>query len=161
MRAGVPPERVVTVGRRLVGVALLALAAACGGDATTMVLTPARPSASSTMEITAPGSGNHGYTLHHIDVTAFVNGGTLEIEVTVPPESATDASFDVFQPGTTPPAEGYSISTLAKAYDLGKGNSAKLTYTFARGEVFPFGGEGNWFSPQGNQGTARYTVTVR
>jgi hypothetical protein len=126
-----------------------------------LVLTPVRSSGSGTLQIVAPGQGAHKYTTQLIDTTAFASGGTLEVEVTVAADSQTDASFDIFPPGAVIPTAGYPTTSVAKAYDIGKGQGAKLSYRFTRGEVVTFGAQGNWFSPAGNAGTIRYSASVR
>ena len=147
-------------GRRcLLATAVAAILPGCANQST-VVLTPSRPSASSTMTITAPERGRHAFTIHHIDTTAFA-GGTMDIEVTVSGESATNASFDLFPADAVIPTDGRSTISLATAYDVSKGQTVHLSYTFTRGEIFPFGGEGNWFSPPGSKGTVQYKVTVR
>jgi hypothetical protein len=134
----------------------------CRSDSEGVVrLTPAAPSASGTVAIVAPGAQRHQWSVVRLDTTAFGNGGTLEIEVTVAADSATAASFDLFPQAVSLPTSGYPTGYLAYSHDVGTGQSSRLTHKFTKGEVFTFASEGNWFSAAGAKGTVQYRVTVR
>jgi hypothetical protein len=138
--------------------------AACGPKSTTrtdrLVLSSAKPSASGTLPIRAPGHNVHDYTLLPIDTTAFTNGGTLEIEVRVEPGSPIAGSFDLYPPGATIATQGYPTSA-ASAYNVAPGGTDRLIYRFARGEVVTFAVEGNWFGEKGLRSTITYKASVR
>jgi len=125
-----------------------------------LVLSPAKPSASGTLPIRAPGYGVHDYTVLPIDTTAFTTGGTLEIDVRVSPASPIPGSFDLYPPAWTVAVTGYPTSA-ASAYDVAAGMTDRLIYRFARGEIIAFAVEGNWFAEKGRRGSVSYQATVR
>lgn len=146
-------------------VVMLATVISCGAPTehgtATIVLTPERFSLASTMRLTAAGSGKHSYMVHRIDTTAFRAGGTLDLEVTIPSDGGMMASFDLLPDRQAFAIEGYPAGSLATAYDIGVGQTKRLSYPFKQGQVFQFGGEGSWSASAGATGSARYTATVR
>lgn len=141
--------------------AVVACTTQCRDATPVLVLAPSQPSGSGTLEVVAPGYGVHQFTLQRIDLTAFTGGGTLVIDVSVAPDSTTDASFDVYPQGAVIPSKDAPTTSVARAYDVQKGQSSRLTYQFTRGEVVTLAAEGNWFSPAGNKGMVRYTASAR
>ena len=126
----------------------------------TLRLTPATPSGERRATIVAPGSGLHDYNIIYIDTRDFTAGGILDIDIQISPDSATDASFDLFPQNGPFPTPGHPGGTLAGRYDIRRGNSTRLEYRFQPGQVFAFGLEGNWGSPRGATGIVQFRATV-
>ncbi|NOH01082.1 MAG: hypothetical protein HND47_03465 [Chloroflexi bacterium] len=126
----------------------------------TLVLTRSQPSASAEGELVAPGREKQKYTLFLVDTRDFQNGGTITFEITLG-TGESDASFDLFPEGVPIPTEGRALDSVATLYDLPRGSSGTMSYTFAAGQVFQFGASGNWFSPEGTTNTFTFTVTVK
>lgn len=133
---------------------------AVGQDEREIVLTHAAPAAQGTTTITAPGMGLEGYSVFLIDTRDFVQGGFLEIQIQIDHHSGTDGSFDLFPAGIPIPTRGRPVGTLTGSYDVRRGTSTQIRYRFARGQVFAFGLEGNWFSPKGATGTVRFQASA-
>jgi flagellar basal body L-ring protein FlgH len=123
-------------------------------------LTPATPSAERTATIVAPGSGAQSYNVFYLDTRAFAQGGVLDIDIQIAPNSATDGSFDLFPAGVPIPTRGRPDGTLTGRYDIRRGTSTRLEYRFELGQVFVFGLEGNWGAPRGATGLVQFRATV-
>jgi hypothetical protein len=124
-----------------------------------LVLTPATPAQVLTVPITAPGHGNHRYTVVKIDTRAFTSGGILTIEAAVG-DGESGASFDLLPAGSEFTVSGYPQGSLAYAYDIQPNGSATMRHHFATGQVFRLGAEGNWFSSAGSTNTVRIRAVV-
>lgn len=105
--------------------------------------------------LTAPGYGEHNYTLVTIDTTDFRDGGNLELVITVG-QGESDASFDLFASGAAQTPEG----SISGAYDVSKGSTCRLSANFSKGQVFQLGAEGNWFSKKGTGNTFSFKAMV-
>ena len=97
----------------------------------------------------APGHGYQDYTVVEIDATAFENGGTLTIDISVG-HTEVAGSFDLFDGDSELPTSGAPNNALTSAWGVPPGGTQKITYTFARGQHFKFGATGDWFSEKGN-----------
>jgi len=127
----------------------------------TIRLTPSHPSSQRLAAIVAPGSGLHRYNIFYIDTLAFPAGGVLDIDIQVSPNSATDASFDLF-PGNVPVPPYDSIrGTLAGRYNIRRGSSTRLEYRLATGQILAFGAEGNWGGSRGALGSVQFRATMQ
>lgn len=126
----------------------------------TLKLTSRAPSAERTATIVAPGNGLQSYNLYYIDARDFPNGGVLDIEIQIAPNSSTDGSFDLFSSDADISKSGRPANSLAGRYDVRKGTSTHLSYRFKSGEAFVLGLEGNWFSPKGNSGVVHFRASV-
>jgi flagellar basal body L-ring protein FlgH len=123
-------------------------------------LTPTTASAERTTVIVAPGSGRQSYNIFYIDTRAFADGGVLDIDIQIAPDSGTDGSFDLFPGNVRIPAQGRPDGTLAGRYDVRRGTSTRLEYRFAQGQVFAFNLTGNWGSAQGAKGRVQFRANV-
>ena len=163
--AGVAKDRAARAMLSAILAVGLTAAAACGpqrdGLPGALVLSPSKASASTTMEITAPGYGEHGYSVIEVDTTAFPAGGTLDVDVRVADDSATAASVDLHAPGTALATQGIPTTSADHAYNMAAGSGARLTYQFARGERMRVAAEGNWSGDKGSRGRLHVTATVR
>lgn len=127
----------------------------------TIVLTHASPASERTVTIIAPGMGLDNYSVFTIDTRDFEEGGILEIDIQIARTSGTDGSFDLFPSNVRIPTRGRPVGTLTGRYDIRRGSATKIEYRFSPGQVFAFGLEGNWFSPQGAAGEVRFRARVR
>ena len=96
-----------------------------------------------------PKPGHQDYTVVEIDATAFKNGGTLTIEISVGQAEAA-GSFDLFDADSELPTSGAPDNALTSVYGVRPGETRKITYTFERGQHFKFGATGDWFSEKGS-----------
>jgi hypothetical protein len=108
--------------------------------------------------LVAPGRWKHNYRTIRLDTSRFPNGGTLHIKITLG-NGASDASFDLYPMGAPLPTDGFAKS-LAHAWDVPRGSSAKIDYRFDHGEVLLLGAEGNWNSKAGTTNTYNFAVNV-
>lgn len=136
-------------------------AATAPSDEHTLILTPASPLAERAATIVAPPNGFQKFNVYYIDTTAFPNGGTLDIEITIAANSRTDGSFNLFPPNFPIPTRGRPDGALEGRYDVRRGTSARFAYRFRSGQVFALGLEGNWFSPAGSAGSVTFRASVR
>jgi len=127
----------------------------------TLKLTPDSPLEERTATIVAPGNGVQNFNIYYIDTEDFADGGVLDIEIQISPDSATDGSFNLFPPDVPIPSTGRPIGALVGRYDVRRGTTTHLQYRFRSGQVFAFGLEGNWFSPRGSRGTVHFRASVR
>ena len=97
----------------------------------------------------APGGGYQDYTVVNIDATAFENGGTLTIDISVGHAEAS-GSFDLFDGDSELPTRGAPDEALTSAWGIPPDGTQKIMYTFERGQHFKFGATGDWFSKKGN-----------
>lgn len=107
----------------------------------------------------APGHGSQDYTVVEIDATAFENGGTLTIDISVGHADAA-GSFDLFDSISELPTEGLPKNALASAWGVPPGGTEKITYIFERGQSFRFGATGDWFSKKGSVNAFHATISV-
>ncbi|HTC95449.1 MAG TPA: hypothetical protein VK699_18530 [Terriglobales bacterium] len=108
--------------------------------------------------LVAPGRWKHNYRTIRLDASQFANGGTLHITITLG-NGASDASFDLYPMGPLP-TDGFPKS-LAHAYDVPRGSTAKIDYRFDHGQVYLLGAEGNWNSKAGTTNTYSFVVDVK
>ena len=122
---------------------------------------PAKPTASFTVNIVAPGQYAQAFRGFDLDVSAFTAGGSILISGTVGP-TGSDASFDLFPACTIFPDAGFPVGVLGSAYNIDAGSIWSLTpYAFAAGEqLFLFGATGNWNNMPGSTNTVDVTITV-
>ncbi len=106
-----------------------------------------------------PESGYQDYTVVNIDATAFENGGTLTIDISVGHAEAA-GSFDLFDGDTELPTRGTPEEALASAWGVQPGETQKITYVFERGQFFQLGATGDWFSKKGNINAFRANISV-
>lgn len=123
-------------------------------------LTPMTPFGDRIATIVAPAIGYQNYNVFYLDTRSFPRGGVLDIDIAVSRESATDGSFDLFPSNVLIPRRGRPIGTVAGRYDVRRGTSTRIEYRFRVGQVFAFGLEGNWGSPQGAIGSATFRASV-
>jgi hypothetical protein len=118
------------------------------------------PGSSSTGQgtLVAPGRGKHSYQVIRLDASRFVNGGTIQITITVG-DGESEGSFDLYPQGLPLPSEGFPNS-LANAVNIRSASGAKINYRFAHGTVFQFGAEGSWNSKAGATNTYSFVVDV-
>jgi hypothetical protein len=135
-------------------------AASASSDEHTLQLTPDSPAADRAAIIVAPGNGIQKFNVYYIDTQAFANGGTLDIEIRISPDSRTDGSFNLFPSNVPLPTRGQPMGALAARYDVHRGTTTHLRYRFRSGQVFVLGLEGNWFSPRGATGSVTFRVSV-
>lgn len=121
-----------------------------------MQLSHSNPTGEGGGGLTAPGNGEHGYTIVAIDTTDFQDGGTLDVDIAVG-QGESNASFDLFPPGAAQTPEG----SVSGAYDIPAGSSCNLSASFSKGKVFQLGAEGNWFSRKGATNTFTFRAKVR
>jgi hypothetical protein len=129
----------------------------CNGG--TVTLTPAMSSQSFTASIVAPGSGNHSYTKYDIDVSAFVDGGTIKVNGVLAPGGC-DGSFELFAAATPYPTTGPVTTAVAYQKDVPNGTMWSFQYVFAPTTLFHLGAEGNWFSVAGTPNKTSVIVSV-
>ena len=96
-----------------------------------------------------PESGNQDYTVVNIDATAFENGGTLTIEVSVGHAEAA-GSFDLFDGDSELPTEGVPHEALTSAWGVPPSGIQAIIYIFDQGQHFKLGVTGDWFSNKGD-----------
>ena len=96
-----------------------------------------------------PEPGFQDYTVVEIDTTAFKNGGTLSIDISVG-NAEPMGSFDLYDGKTELPTEGMPKGALASAWDIRPGRKGKIEYHFDRGQAFKLGATGSWFSEEGS-----------
>ena len=96
-----------------------------------------------------PESGYQDYTVVNIDATAFENGGTLTIEVSVGHANPA-GSFDLFDGDSKLPTEGVPHEALTSAWGVPPRETQEITYIFKRGQHFKLGATGDWFSNKGD-----------
>ena len=106
-----------------------------------------------------PEAGHQDYTVVNIDATAFENGGTLTIEVSVGHAEAA-GSFDLFDGDSELPTEGVPHEALTSAWGISSGRTQKITYIFERGQHFKLGATGDWFSKKGSTNAFLMRITV-
>ncbi len=106
-----------------------------------------------------PESGYQDYTVVNIDATAFENGGTLTIDISVGHAEAA-GSFDLFDGDTELPTRGTPEEALASAWGVQSGETQKITYIFERGQSFQLGATGDWFSKKGDINAFRANISV-
>lgn len=118
------------------------------------------PSSSSTGQgtLVAPGRGKHSYRVILLDASRFVNGGTIHITITMG-DGESEASFDLYPQGLPLPSEGFPNS-LASAFNVRSGSSAKINYRFTHGAVFQFAAEGSWNAMAGAMNTYSFVADV-
>ena len=94
------------------------------------------PGATSTGEgtLVAPGRWKHGYLITNLDATRFATGGVLHITIKLD-NGPSEASFDLYPQGRRLPSDGLPNS-LARAYNVRSGTTAKIDYRFSHGGVF-------------------------
>lgn len=126
-----------------------------------MKLTPGARSTERTATIVAPGSGFQSFNLFYIDTLEFSEGGTLDINIEISSNSATDGSFDLFPANVIIPAKGAPVGAVAGSHDVQKGKSTRMSYRFNQGQVLVLGLGGNWMSPKGARGTVKFRASVR
>lgn len=108
--------------------------------------------------IVAPGRWKHSYSVTHLDVSRFANGGVLHIVITVG-SGASEASFDLFSQGASLPTGGFP-NPLAYAHSIPSGGTAKIDYRFDHGTDFQFAAEGSWNAKAGDENTYRFVAEV-
>jgi hypothetical protein len=106
-----------------------------------------------------PEAGYQDYTVVNIDATAFENGGTLTIEVSVGHAEAS-GSFDLFDGDSELPTEGAPHDALASAWGIPSGRTQKIMYIFEQGQVFKLGATGDWFSKKGSTNAFLANISV-
>jgi hypothetical protein len=126
-----------------------------------ILVTRAQPTAEWNAVITAPGMNNHISNQLTIDARDFAQGGLLEIDIAIPPDSPTAGSFDLFDGPGMPPDGGFPSHHLKGKYDVPPGQTAKIQQKFSTGQEFAINLEGNWFSPQGATSPVIVKVSVR
>lgn len=114
-----------------------------------VVLNDARSSQEVLNVFRTPERGYQDYTVIEIDATAFENGGTLTIEISVGQANAA-GSFDLYPGDSILPTEGMPDGALVSAWDIPPGQESTIAYYFNRGQVFKLGATGNWFSEKGS-----------
>ena len=106
-----------------------------------------------------PEPGFQDYTVVEIDTTAFKNGGTLSIDISVG-NAEPMGSFDLYDGKTELPTEGMPKGALASAWDIRPGRKGKIEYHFDRGQAFKLGATGSWFSEEGSINAFLATISV-
>ena len=106
-----------------------------------------------------PESGYQDYTVVNIDATAFENGGTLTIEVSVG-HAEVAGSFDLFDGDSELPTEGVPHEALTSAWGVPPSGTQEITYIFERGQHFKLGATGDWFSKKGDINAFRVNISV-
>ena len=124
-----------------------------------VVLDDAQPSQEVLGVFRTPEYGHQDYTVVHIDATAFENGGTLTIDISVGHAEAA-GSFDLFDGDSELPTRGVPDSALTSAWGVSPGGTQSITYTFKRGQHFKLGATGDWFSKKGSVNAFRVTISV-
>ncbi len=107
----------------------------------------------------APRHGDQDYNVITIDTTAFINGGTLSIEIRMG-NAKSGGSFDLFDSVTELPTNGIPNEALASVWDIPSGQKGILNYKFDEGKVFQLGATGTWFSGKGNINAFRAIISV-
>lgn len=110
-------------------------------------------------EIRPPGSGKQNYKLYKIDLSSY-ESGSLVVEVDLGNGSSA-GSFDLFRSLADVPTEGRPDKSLAGAYDISSGRTARLEYRFANQKLVYLGTEGNWGSPDGSRNTIEFRAFVK
>ena len=124
-----------------------------------VVLTSERPKREVLNIFRTPEPGFQDYTVVEIDTTAFKNGGTLSIDISVG-NAEPMGSFDLYDGKTELPTEGMPRGALTSAWDVPPGKRGTIKYRFDRGKVFKLGGTGSWFSEEGSINAFLATISV-
>ena len=124
-----------------------------------VVLNDVRPSQEILDIFRAPGHGSQDYTVVEVDATAFENGGTLTIDISVG-HAEVAGSFDLFEGVSKLPTEGVPTNALASAWGIPPGGTEKITYIFELGQSFQLGATGDWFSKKGSVNAFHATISV-
>jgi len=126
-----------------------------------IVLTPATPSAERNVVITAPGMNKHVSNQLTIDARRFRQGGTLVLDITIPRNSPTAGSFDLFAGPGMAPGQGYPARRLQGKYNVPPGATVQFQQKFIFGQEFAINLEGNWYSPRGATSSVFVIASVR
>ena len=124
-----------------------------------VVLTREKPEQEILNIFRTPEHSFQDYTVIEIDTTAFKNGGTLSIDISVG-NAEPMGSFDLYDGKTELPTEGMPEGALASAWDIRPGRKGKIEYHFDRGQAFKLGATGSWFSEEGSINAFLATISV-
>ena len=129
-------------------------------DGLNVVLTREKPEQEILNIFRTPEHGFQDYTVVEIDTTAFKNGGTLSIDISVG-NAEPMGSFDLYDGKTELPTKGMPEGALASAWDIRPGRKGKIEYHFDRGQAFKLGATGNWFSEKGSVNAFWAKISVK
>ena len=107
-----------------------------------------------------PERGHQDYTVVKIDATAFENGGTLTIDIQVG-RAALIGSFDLFDSNSELPIEGIPKGALAQAWGIQPGETGKITYPFAKGQIFQLRATGGWVDEKESTNAFRARISIQ
>lgn len=124
-----------------------------------IVLDDAQPSQEVLGAFLSPGHGHQDYTVVNINATAFKNGGTLTINISVGHAEAA-GSFDLFDGDSELPTRGVPDGALISAWGVQPGETQSIMYTFERGQHFKLGVTGDWFSKKGSVNAFLANISV-
>ena len=124
-----------------------------------VVLTREKPEQEILNIFRTPEHSFQDYTVIEIDTTAFKNGGTLSIDISVG-NAEPMGSFDLYDGKTELPTKGMPEGALASAWDIPPGKRGTIKYHFDRGQAFKLGATGSWFSEEGSINAFLATISV-
>ncbi len=107
-----------------------------------VVLTPQKPEQENLSIFRTPEPGFQDYTVIEIDTTAFKNGGTLSIDISVG-DAEVPGSFDLFAVNGQSATQLVPNDALASVRNILPNESGIIKYPFDRGQVFKLGAMGN------------------
>ena len=107
-----------------------------------------------------PAADSQDYTVVKIDATAFENGGTLTIDIQVG-RAALIGSFDLFDGNSELPTESISEGALAQAWGIQPGETGKITYPFAKGQIFQLRATGGWVGEKESTNAFRARISIQ
>jgi hypothetical protein len=128
-------------------------------DGLNVVLTREKPEQEILNIFRTPEHSFQDYTVVEIDTTAFKNGGTLSIDISVG-NAEPMGSFDLYDGKTELPTKGMPEGALASAWDIPPGKRGTIKYHFDRGQAFKLGATGSWFSEEGSINAFLATISV-
>jgi hypothetical protein len=129
---------------------------------TTVILTPAAPSASFNVTITTPPTNEHDVAWVDLDVRRFTSGGTLHVSGKMGAGAAVGSNYLMPECGVFPPDNGPAWSVVEQSSNVPPGGAWSFgAYVFPAGtDVLHFGGEGSW-GVAGTMNTDAVTVSVQ
>jgi hypothetical protein len=130
---------------------------------TTVVLTPSTPTATFTATVAGLPQPYHDPALYDLDLSTFVNGGTIYIQGQVGDGSCSVSSYLMAQCGETSTAGSFPSTPLEQIGGVAASSAWMFpSYQFPAGTtVLHFGTEGSWGNPAGSMNTNKVTVLVQ
>jgi len=130
---------------------------------TTVVLTPSAPTATFTATVAGLPQPYHDPVLYDLDLSTFVNGGTIYIQGQVGDGSCSVSSYLMAQCGEISTTGSFPSTPLEQIGGVAASSAWTFpSYQFPAGTiVLHFGTEGAWGFPAGSTNTNKVTVLVQ